>query len=73
MACFKHIYEHNFNGNRFILKNNIWFDPLFFHIKVRIVTLMILDKNVTFIEVFITDTYALVTAIQRSENGGNGG
>lgn len=29
MACFKHIYEHNFNGNRFILKNNIWFDSLF--------------------------------------------
>lgn len=73
MACFKHIYEHNFNGNRFILKNNIWFDALFFHIKVRIVTLMILDKNVTFTEVFITDIYALVTAIQRSENGGNGG
>lgn len=40
---------------------------LFFHIKVRIVTLMILDKNVTFTEVFITDIYALVTARQRSE------
>lgn len=46
---------------------------LFFHIKVRIVTLMILDKNVTLTEVFITDIYALVTAIQRNENGGNGG
>lgn len=34
---------------------------------------MILDKNVTFTEVFITDIYALVTARQRNENGGNGG
>lgn len=28
---------------------------------------MILDKNVTLTEVFITDIYALVTAIQRSD------
>lgn len=34
---------------------------------------MILDKNVTLTEVFITDIYALVTAIQRNENRGNGG
>lgn len=34
---------------------------------------MILDKSVTFTEVFITDIYALVTTIQRSENRGNGG
>lgn len=35
--------------------------------------LMILDKNVIFIEVFIIDIYVLVIVIQRNENGGNGG
>lgn len=35
----------------------------FFYIKVRIVMLMILDKNVIFIEVFIIDIYVLVIII----------
>lgn len=35
----------------------------FFYIKVRIVMLMILDKNVIFIEVFIIDIYVLVIVI----------
>lgn len=62
MVCFKYIYEYNFNGNCFILKNNIWFD-VFYYIKVRIVMLMVLDKNVIFIEVFIIDIYVLVIII----------